>query len=39
LQAVKALGDEAFAPAADGMAVAPQFGGDVLVGQAVLGGA
>ena len=34
------MGDEAFAPLADGVAVAVQFGGDVLVGRVVrLGGA
>jgi hypothetical protein len=33
------VGDEAFAPLADGVAVTVQFGGDVLVGRVVrLGG-
>jgi hypothetical protein len=34
LQAFQALGSEALAPAADGVAIATQFGGDVLVGWA-----
>jgi hypothetical protein len=33
LEANKAFGDEAFAPLADGVAVAVEFGGDVLVGR------
>jgi hypothetical protein len=32
------LGDEAFAPLADGVAIAAQFGGDLLVGRAVVPG-
>jgi hypothetical protein len=40
LQALEALGDKAFAPAADGVAVAAQFDSDVLVGRVVrFGGA
>jgi len=35
LQARQALDDEAFAPLPDGVAVAAQFGGDVLVGRIV----
>jgi hypothetical protein len=37
LQARKGLGDEAFAPAADGVPVAAQLVGDVLVGRAARG--
>jgi hypothetical protein len=35
LQARKALGDEALAPAAGGVAIAAQFGGDFLIGGVV----
>jgi hypothetical protein len=35
LQSLQALGDEALSPAADGVAVAAQFGSDVLVGRGV----
>jgi hypothetical protein len=38
VQAVEALSDEAFAPLADGVAVTAQFGGDLLVGRAVVPG-
>src|SRR5947209_15814750 len=39
VQPLQAVGDEAFAPLADGVAVTAQCGGDVLVGRAVvLGG-
>src|SRR5262249_45543573 len=39
LQAVQAQNGEAFAPLADGVAVAVEFGGDDLVGGLVRGGA
>ena len=35
LQSFKALGDEAFAPATDGVAIATELGGDLLVGRVV----
>src|SRR3954451_24480971 len=38
VQAVEALGDEAFAPLADGMTITAQFGGDRLVGRAIIVG-
>src|SRR3712207_5296656 len=38
LQALQALGHEAFAPLADGVAVTAQLGGDLLVGRAVTPG-
>jgi hypothetical protein len=38
LQAVEAVGGEAFPPLADGMAVAVQFVGDLLVGRSVVAG-
>src|SRR3954468_24525274 len=38
LESLQAVGDEPFAPLADGMAVTVQLGGDVLVGGVVRGG-
>jgi hypothetical protein len=38
VQAIEAPGDEAFAPLADGMTVTAQFGGDLLVGRAIVPG-
>jgi hypothetical protein len=38
LQTGQAVGDEALAPLADGMAVAAQFVGDLLVGRPILAG-
>jgi hypothetical protein len=38
MQAVEAVGDEAFAPLADGVAITAQFGGDLPVGGAIAPG-